>query len=437
MPANDADAVSSAGRRGAHGDGDVVVAAPRARVGAADRARRARSGIGSARTISRTSAAAARSAVGVVDVDAVEPAAAIALAQARRVAERGVGGRADHEAGGHGQPGGGQLAEVRPLAAGEGDVGARELLEGTDEVGSDWWWCHRREPKPAAPCSIGGSPRLGCGKSPPASVVAPAAPRSLPADGRGRLRETRVLHTLRDRTNTPPEPPALAHTELVETHISWVFLTADRALKVKKPIAFPFLDYRDPVRRRELCEEELRLNRRLAPDLYLGVRGLVPDDGGWVLTDPGDPAAVEWAVEMRRFDERDTLAARVAAGTARPELVAEVGALLAEFHRAAERVPAGHGALIAASIDENFDALAEAEAIATGELRAARRFAAAFLAAAGESLQRRAAAGLVRDGHGDLRAEHVVLGERSRCSTASNSTAACARSTWEPTSRSW
>lgn len=207
-------------------------------------------------------------------------------------------------------------------------------------------------------------------------------------------------------------PIRLPRAELVETHISWVFLTIDRAYKVKKPVVFPFVDYRDPVRRRELCEEEVRLNRRLAPDLYLGVRGLVRNGAEWRLTDPDDPAATEWAVEMRRFDERCTLAALVEAGTARPDQVAAVGELIAGFHRgAAERSPVDAAAGVARKIEENFDTLAETGPIAPRELAAARRFSSAFLAAREGHIQARAAAGLVRDCHGDLRAEHVVFGE--------------------------
>ena len=213
--------------------------------------------------------------------------------------------------------------------------------------------------------------------------------------------------------STSLSPRALPRAKLVETHISWVFLTADRAYKVKKPVVFPFLDYSDPRRRRELCGEEVRLNRRLAPDLYLGVRGLAPNGSAWTLTDPDDPAAVEWAVEMRRFDERRTLAALVEAGTARLEQVAAVGELIAGFHRRAdERNPAEPMASLVGSIEENFDTLERIEAVPARELAAARRFAEAFLAANAGRILARAAAGLVRDCHGDLRAEHVVFGER-------------------------
>ena len=68
--------------------------------------------------------------------------------------------------------------------------------------------------------------------------------------------------------------------ELRETHISWVVLTGDRAYKIKKPVTFPFLDYGSLDRRREFCEEEVRLNRRFAPDIYLGVVAIVPHGDG-------------------------------------------------------------------------------------------------------------------------------------------------------------
>ena len=96
--------------------------------------------------------------------------------------------------------------------------------------------------------------------------------------------------------------------ELRETHISWVLLKGDRAYKLKKPLRLPFLDYGSLERRHQLCREEVRLNRRLAPDVYRGVRALVPDSGGVRLAPEDAPGAVEYAVEMRRYDEDATLA---------------------------------------------------------------------------------------------------------------------------------
>src|SRR5450755_3742291 len=88
-----------------------------------------------------------------------------------------------------------------------------------------------------------------------------------------------------------------------ETHISWVFLAGNRAYKLKKALVLPFLDYGTPQRRREMCREEVRLNRRLAPDLYLGVRAVAAGADGLVLAAEDHPRAVDYLVEMRRYDE--------------------------------------------------------------------------------------------------------------------------------------
>ena len=125
--------------------------------------------------------------------------------------------------------------------------------------------------------------------------------------------------------------------ELIETHISWVFLAGPLVYKVKKPVVFPFLDYGTLERRRALCDEEVRLNRRLAPSIYRGVRALAGRDDGWALAeDPDDPEAAEYAVEMRRFDEGATLAAMLARGEATTGHMRELGRRLAAFHRDAE-----------------------------------------------------------------------------------------------------
>ncbi len=194
--------------------------------------------------------------------------------------------------------------------------------------------------------------------------------------------------------------------EVRETHISRVMLIGDRAYKIKKPVTFPFLDYGSLDRRREFCEEEVRLNRRFAPDIYLGVVSLVPADGDLVFSSPDDPYAVEYAVEMLRYDERETLAARLAELQA-PDLVA-VGRAVAGFHAAAE--PAEGGRSLASVVEESLATLAAAGVRVEG----LAGFLHAALARFGPELERRARAGLVRDGHGDLRAEHILLGEPVR-----------------------
>jgi len=201
--------------------------------------------------------------------------------------------------------------------------------------------------------------------------------------------------------------------EVRETHISWVFLAGDRAYKLKKPVTLPFVDYATPDRRWAMCEEEVRLNRRLAPDLYLGVRAVVATpEGGATLAPAGDPDAIDHVVEMRRFDEASTLAALVVRGGVRRRELEVVGRRLAEFH-VATSVPHAVGATAAlhAALAENADTLLALAPDREFARRAAAlvRFTESFFAACRDKLEVRAGAGRVSDGHGDLRAEHILL----------------------------
>ena len=208
-------------------------------------------------------------------------------------------------------------------------------------------------------------------------------------------------------------PDAPEAVELRETHISWVFLAGDRAYKVKKPLVLPFLDYGTLERRREMCREEVRLNRRLAPQIYLRVVAVSRAGDVFALVPEDAPEAVEYAVEMRRVDERHTLAALIAAGELTPAQVYETAALLARFHAEAERAPPERAEIgvLEATLDENVSTLRDVGEglIDPRRLDSMERFTRAFLGARRGQLEARSKAGLVRDCHGDLRAEHVVL----------------------------
>ncbi len=210
---------------------------------------------------------------------------------------------------------------------------------------------------------------------------------------------------------------ALEHdgpVEFHETHISWVLVTAERAYKIKKPIVLPFLDYGTAARRREMCDAEIRLNRRLAADIYLGVRGIVRRADGVALGDADDPKAIDYAVEMRRYAEQQTLAATIERGELPRSEIGKVARRLARFHdeceiaQGDERGARGTERSLEVNVEE---LLGVAELLAEREqIRRLARFLTAFVASRWTQLEARKAQGWVRDCHGDLRAEHVVLG---------------------------
>ena len=203
--------------------------------------------------------------------------------------------------------------------------------------------------------------------------------------------------------------------ELRETHISWVFLTPSHAYKVKKPLRLPFLDYGSLERRHRMCVEELRQNRRFAPGIYLDVVGIARSRGCWKLVPETDPDVVEYAVRMRRIDESQSLAARSRAGRLRLDQIEAVARRVAELHREAPAAAAPMQRVddLRATLSENHATLSEAGAaiLERARLEAAEHFTAAVIDARGSALEARAGQGLIRDCHGDLRAEHVILPE--------------------------
>lgn len=207
-------------------------------------------------------------------------------------------------------------------------------------------------------------------------------------------------------------PGSVDGVEVRETHASVVFLTRERAFKLKKPVDFGFLDYSTPGRRLRMCRREVALNRRLAPGVYLGVRAVREGPGGAPCIG-GRGRVIDHLVEMRRLADEDSLAARLALGEAGEAECRAVAAAIARFHATAPAGEARRGRVpaVRVSVMENFRQLAEMPGVAMpAEFQAALRAKAArFLRDSRVVLAARAAAGAVRECHGDLRAEHVYL----------------------------
>jgi len=195
-----------------------------------------------------------------------------------------------------------------------------------------------------------------------------------------------------------------------ETHASWVFIAGEWAYKVKKPVRLAFLDYATLERRHAACREELRVNRALAGRIYEAVVAVLPDGDGVRFDPDGTPGAVEYAIRMRRFEESMTLAGTIARGALDEEAIARVARRVATFHAEAPPCRKGGPRETLERWEENageLERLAGPERVA----RSMRRFGRAFVAGQEAELAGRARAGKVRDVHGDLRCEHVLLGD--------------------------
>ena len=204
---------------------------------------------------------------------------------------------------------------------------------------------------------------------------------------------------------------AVERVDIIETHVSLVFLAGERAYKLKRAVKFPYLDFSTAEQRRIACEAELALNRRTAPELYLEVRALTRTANGGVGFGT-EGRVVDWVVVMRRFDQAALFDELAKTNRLNAPLMNELAHHIAAFHHAAEPRP-GHGgaAALAAVVETNHRCLMAAPhaGFATQDIVEIRQRSLERLAAVGAVLDRRRATGKVRRCHGDLHLRNICL----------------------------
>jgi hypothetical protein len=208
------------------------------------------------------------------------------------------------------------------------------------------------------------------------------------------------------------KPAAFNHSvssiELIETHISWLILTDKYVYKLKKPIVLDFLDFGDLEQRKFYCDEEVRLNKPWAPDIYLDVVPVSLDNGQARFSAGGTP--VDYAVRMRRFDQEMRLDAQLEQGKLLATDMQELARNVAARHAGAEHVEKKHRDRFVSKTKEfiwdNFVALEDS--IDEAQLELLRTWTAAELEKLDTLLWQRFDSGFVRDCHGDLHLANLV-----------------------------
>jgi uncharacterized protein len=208
-----------------------------------------------------------------------------------------------------------------------------------------------------------------------------------------------------------PEPPK--RVELVQTQISYVFLADDFVYKIKKPVDMGFLDYSTLEKRLAMCRKEVELNQRLCKDIYLGVVPITSENGNYAIDAKGK--AEEYAVKMRRLPQDAMMDALLKQNRVTPQMVMDVAALLADFHRKAASGPEiarlggieGH----IVTTKENFDQTEKYFGIIIPPETYQRLYDYndKFIKANMALFRRRDREGRIRDCHGDLHANHICF----------------------------
>lgn len=208
-------------------------------------------------------------------------------------------------------------------------------------------------------------------------------------------------------------PHPVGEVRCIETHISWIVLAGDYAYKLKKPLDLGFLDYSSLALRRQACEDELRLNRRTAPEIYLDVVAL-----RGTATAPrfdGEGAIKDYAVRMRRFGQEQVLDTMLANNALTPDLMDELGARVAALHRLAEVAPVdgqfGTPQAVHAPVSQNFAQIRDCinDGAIHARIDALEFWSDASFARLRDTFAQRLADGRIRECHGDLHLGNIVV----------------------------
>ncbi len=215
------------------------------------------------------------------------------------------------------------------------------------------------------------------------------------------------------------KPEAYPHNpqriELVQTQMSFIFLTGDYVYKVKKPVDLGYLDYTTLEKRRFFCHQEVELNRRLSPDTYLEVASIVRREGQIHIGGKGE--TIEYAVKMRQLPREQMMDSLLPLNRVTEDMVVNVAEKLAAFHDKAVTSPeiSAYGKLdtITTNTEENFSQTKKYVGISIPSAKYDRikAYTDSFIKANRSLFQKRVQEGRIRDCHGDLHAAHICFGD--------------------------
>ncbi|MEX2306264.1 MAG: AAA family ATPase [Pirellulales bacterium] len=222
------------------------------------------------------------------------------------------------------------------------------------------------------------------------------------------LQSDSLTALMSDPSSYPDRPSSV---QAIETHISWVYLTDRYAYKLKKPVQFEFLDFSTPELRHRACLEELRLNRRLAADVYLAVLPITQTaDGALELNGQGPP--VDWVVQMRRLPAEKALDVLLGKRRLLSENAQSIAAHLTNFYARLLPKPLSPDVFLQTlerHIRANGMALLDSLQAERSRVRRIQSGQLRYLKLQAEEFSNRVAAGRIVDGHGDLRPEHIYV----------------------------
>lgn len=220
-----------------------------------------------------------------------------------------------------------------------------------------------------------------------------------------------IVRWLSNPTTYPHRPDRV---EVVETHISVVFVAGPLVYKLKRPVKYDFLDFTTIEKREAACREELRLNRRLAPDIYLDVVPITRDSHG-ALQFGGERQPLDWLVQMRRLPMDQTLEALFQRGELRSQHIDRLAQVLAEFYCSLTPqpvTPEEYRRRYVAHVEGNLrELLAVSHHCPTNTVRRIHSFQLQLLQLEPELFDERVRVGRIVEGHGDLRPEHICFSD--------------------------
>jgi aminoglycoside phosphotransferase family enzyme/predicted kinase len=210
-----------------------------------------------------------------------------------------------------------------------------------------------------------------------------------------------------------PEKPA--GVEIMQTQMSFIFLSGKYVYKLKKPVNLGFLDYTTLEKRRFFCEQEVELNRRLCPQVYLGVLRVTREKSGLALEGPGE--TVDYVVKMLYLPQDRMLNVLLDRNRVQPEMLEKVAQIIAEFHSRAATNPtiSSFGQLPAVKVntDENFSQTRPyiGRIVTPGQFERLKAYNEAFFTQSSDLFNQRVADGKIRDCHGDLHTQHICFSD--------------------------